>query len=81
MASFIQLLKNKVNDIIYPQTLVKAVFDDDGNRLDTIVLTKTNTVSYTPSEDYHPATKAYVDGKTLPDTLVLDGGSASTEIS
>lgn len=28
------------------------------------VLTKTNTTSYTPTADYHPATKVYVDGKT-----------------
>lgn len=28
------------------------------------VLTKTNTTSYTPSADYHPATKKYVDDNT-----------------
>ena len=27
----------------------------------TDVLIKTNTVEYTPTEDYHPATKKYVD--------------------
>ena len=29
------------------------------------VLTKTNTTSYTPSKDYHPATKKYVDDVSL----------------
>lgn len=29
------------------------------------VLTKTNTTSYTPSANYHPATKKYVDDKTV----------------
>lgn len=28
------------------------------------VLTKTNTSAYTPTKDYHPATKSYVDGRT-----------------
>ena len=81
MASFIQTMRNKINDIIYPQTLVKAVFDDEGNRLDTIILTRNNTEAYTPTAKYHPATKEYVDGKALPDAIILDGGSASTEIS
>lgn len=32
---------------------------------DTDVLTKTNTSAYTPTKDYHPATKKYVDDKIL----------------
>lgn len=32
-----------------------------GVALSTDVLTKTNTTSYTPTADYHPATKKYVD--------------------
>ena len=32
------------------------------------VLTKTNTTAYTPTANYHPATKAYVDSKVAGDT-------------
>jgi hypothetical protein len=35
------------------------------------VLTKTNTTAFTPTADYHPATKAYVDANA-------GGGSTST---
>ena len=31
----------------------------------TDVLTKTNTVSYTPTANYHPATKKYVDDASV----------------
>lgn len=37
------------------------------------VLTKTNTTSYTPSADYHPATKKYVDDATAGITTDLSG--------
>lgn len=36
-----------------------------GVALSTDVLTKTNTTSYTPSANYHPATKKYVDDAVL----------------
>ncbi len=39
----------------YPVTFDKEYADK------TTVLTKTNTVSYTPTSNYHPATKKYVD--------------------
>lgn len=41
------------------QTDLKNALDSKANASD--VLTKTNTVSYTPTSDYHPATKKYVD--------------------
>lgn len=39
------------------------------------VLTKTNTTSYTPSADYHPATKKYVDDK------VAEGSGSGADLS
>lgn len=35
--SVIDNLKDKSNNILYPRTLVKAVYDDDGNRLDNLL--------------------------------------------
>ena len=35
-------------------------------------LSKTNTTKYTPSEDYHPATKKYVDDTTMPASDVIN---------
>lgn len=42
-------------DHVHPSDTTKANVSD--------VLTKTNTTSYTPSADYHPTTKKYVDDK------------------
>lgn len=56
------------------------------------VLTKTNTMAYTPTDSYHPATKAYVDsavagagsgtvtsvGLTTTDTAISISGSPVT---
>lgn len=43
-------------------TEVTITQPDISGKADTsAVLTKTNTISYTPSADYHPATKKYVD--------------------
>lgn len=45
------------------------------------VLTKTNTASYTPTNDYHPATKKYVDdnagsaGEHLSETVASETGA------
>ena len=35
-------------------------------------LSKTNTVAYTPTSDYHPATKKYVDDTTMPKSDVIN---------
>lgn len=54
-----------------------APFSNDINKiaLTTNVLTKTNTDTYLPSKDYHPATKKYVDDSInniqLPDTTYI----------
>lgn len=42
------------------------------------VLTKTNTTSYTPTADYHPATKKYVDDATAGITSNLSGLTDTT---
>lgn len=48
------------SDSYYPsQKAVKTAVDAKANTSD--VLTKTNTTSFAPSADYHPATKKYVD--------------------
>lgn len=41
----------------------------------TDVLTKTNTTSYTPSGNYNPATKKYVDDKSLMVVTITSSGS------
>ena len=47
-------------DAVYDK--INAMDTTIGNKANTSdVLTKTNTGSYTPSSDYHPATKKYVD--------------------
>nr|DAF80843.1 MAG TPA: hypothetical protein [Bacteriophage sp.] len=49
--------------IIYPQTLVDCVQDESGTLLENLVLMKDNTTEFTPTADYQPATKGYVDSK------------------
>ena len=41
----IKKIKNKLGQIIYPETLTKAVYDENGNRLDNI-LSQSNLVNY-----------------------------------
>lgn len=61
MAEKVTLKSNDTNEIIYPQTLVDLVQDEDGNMLPELVLMKDNTTEFTPTSDYQPATKKYVD--------------------
>lgn len=49
---------------IYPQTLTSLVIKQDGQTLESLILSKDNTQSYTPTENYNPATKSYVDNKS-----------------
>lgn len=46
---------------LYPKTLITAVQDERGNTVDQITLLKDNTTEFTPTGDYQPATKKYVD--------------------
>ena len=50
------ILNEEINNNIEITTAKELVGSSD-------VLTKTNTSAYTPTKDYHPATKSYVDGR------------------
>ena len=55
-------LKNATTGVtVYPQTLIDSVQDEAGNLLKTLVLMLNNTMAFTPTGDYNPATKKYVD--------------------
>lgn len=61
MAQKVTLTDSTTNEIIYPQTLVDSVQNEDGVTLSNLVLLKSNTTSFTPTSNYNPATKKYVD--------------------
>ena len=61
MAKKVTLKDSKTDEIIYPQTLVDSVQDEAGNILPNLVLMKDNAMAFTPTADYQPATKKYVD--------------------
>lgn len=44
------------------------------------VLTKTNTSAYTPTKDYHPATKKYVDNIGYGKVINADSGTISNDL-
>ena len=57
-------------DHVHPTDTTRAAVND--------VLIKTNTTSYTPTADYHPATKKYVDDATSGITSNLSGLTDTT---
>ena len=61
MAKKVTLKDSTTDEIIYPQTLVDSVQDEAGNILPNLVLMKDNATAFTPTTDYQPATKKYVD--------------------
>ena len=61
MAKKVTLKDSTTDEIIYPQTLVDSVQDEAGNILPNLVLMKDNAMEFTPTADYQPATKKYVD--------------------
>ena len=61
MAKKVTLKDSTTDETIYPQTLVDSVQDEAGNILPNLVLMKDNATSFTPTADYQPATKKYVD--------------------
>ena len=61
MAKKVTLKDSTTDEIIYPQTLVDSVQDEAGNILPNLVLMKDNVTVFTPTADYQPATKKYVD--------------------
>lgn len=51
MAAYIKNIIDKNGDIVYPRTKVKAIFDENGNRLDNILNNKANVSDvYTKAE-------------------------------
>ena len=61
MAEKVTLKDQTTGGVIYPQTLIDSVQDESGNLLKTLVLMLNNTTAFTPTGDYNPATKKYVD--------------------
>lgn len=61
MAEKVTLTDATTGGIIYPQTLVDSVQNEQGALLSTLVLMLNNTIAFTPTGDYQPATKKYVD--------------------
>ena len=61
MAEKVTLKDATTGVAVYPQTLVDSVQDESGNLLKTLVLMLNNTTAFTPTGDYQPATKKYVD--------------------
>ena len=61
MAEKVTLKDQTTGVTVYPQTLVDSVQDESGNLLKTLVLMLNNTMAFTPTGDYNPATKKYVD--------------------
>ena len=61
MAAKVTLKEATTGDSIYPQTLIDSVQDTDGTLLRALILMLNNTTAFTPTGDYNPATKKYVD--------------------
>ena len=61
MAEKVTLKDATTNSVIYPKTLIEAVQNSVGQTVDQITLLKNNTTAFTPTADYQPATKKYVD--------------------
>lgn len=58
-----ELNNGQLNNLYYTETELNA------GQLDTLYLKKTNTASYTPTSNYHPSTKKYVDDTVASATL------------
>lgn len=62
-AKIVQITDQQGNALA-PQTLMSWVVEQDGQLLENLILSKDgSSVPYDPTEDYNPATKAYVDNK------------------
>lgn len=62
-AKIVQLTDQQGNELA-PQTLMSWVVKQDGQLLENLILPKDgSSAPYVPTEDYNPATKAYVDNK------------------
>ena len=61
MAEKVTLKDQTTGRVIYPKTLISAVQNEAGQTVDQITLLKDNTTEFSPTGDYQPATKKYVD--------------------
>ena len=61
MAEKVTLKDQTTGGVIYPKTLISAVQNEAGQTVDQITLLKDNTTEFSPTGDYQPATKKYVD--------------------
>ena len=77
MAKKVTLKDSTTDEIIYPQTIVDSVQDEAGNILPNLVLMKDNATAFTPTADYQPATKKYVDDATGGVQIVLSSSQPS----
>ena len=64
MAEKVTLKDQTTGRVIYPKTLISAVQNEAGQTVDQITLLKDNTTEFSPTSDYQPATKKYVDENT-----------------
>ena len=64
MAEKVTLKDQTTGGVIYPKTLISAVQNEAGQTVDQITLLKDNTTEFSPTGDYQPATKKYVDDNT-----------------
>lgn len=64
MAEKVTLKDQTTGRVIYPKTLISAVQNEAGQTVDQITLLKDNTTEFSPTGDYQPATKKYVDENT-----------------
>lgn len=63
-AKIVQLMDQQDNELA-PQTLMSWAVKQDGQLLENLILPKDgSSAPYVPTEDYNPATKAYVDNKS-----------------
>ena len=72
MAEKVTLKDATTGVTVYPQTLVDSVQDESGNLLKTLVLMLNNTMAFTPTGDYNPATKKYVDEALASSSIGID---------
>lgn len=61
MAEKVTLKDATTGGVIYPKTLIDAVQNSAGQTVSELTLLKDNVTEFTPTSDYQPATKKYVD--------------------
>lgn len=79
MAEKVTLKDATTGGTIYPKTLIDAVQNSDGQSVAELTLLKDNTAAFTPTGDYQPATKKYVDDNS--GTNVVVSASQPTGLS